>query len=175
MAGLSVQFLQHTAHRTYLALAWGQFKESEGTIDANLARAPSDRQRLRVFLDSDVGKHAVTHWRVVKDFTLVTLLECVLETGRMHQIRAHLQYIKHPLFNDARYGGDKVLRGVNTPEYHAFMREAFAICPRQALHARAIDLTHPITHIPLHFEAPLPADMQQLLTLWEERVATFLG
>ena len=79
------------------------------------------------------------------------------------------------MFNDARYGGDKVLRGVNTPEYHAFIREAFAICPRQALHARAIDLTHPITHIPLHFEAPLPADMQQLLTLWEERVATFLG
>ncbi len=175
MAGLSVQFLQHTAHRTYLALAWGQFKECEGTVDANLARDPSDRQRMRVFLDSDVGKHAVTHWRVVKDFTLVTLLECVLETGRMHQIRAHLQYIKHPLFNDARYGGDKVLRGVNTPEYHAFIREAFAICPRQALHARAIDLTHPITHIPLHFEAPLPADMQQLLTLWEERVATFLG
>jgi len=175
MVGLSVQFLQHTAHRTYLALAWGQFKECEGTVDANLARDPSDRQRMRVFLDSDVGKHAVTHWRVVKDFTLVTLLECVLETGRMHQIRAHLQYIKHPLFNDARYGGDKVLRGVNTPEYHAFIREAFAICPRQALHARAIDLTHPITHIPLHFEAPLPADMQQLLTLWEERVATFLG
>ena len=175
MAGLSVQFLQHTAHRTYLALAWGQFKESEGTIDANLARDPSDRQRMRVFLDSDVGKHAVTHWRVVKDFTLVTLLECVLETGRMHQIRAHLQYIKHPLFNDARYGGDKVLRGVNTPEYHAFIREAFAICPRQALHARAIDLTHPTRHIPLHFEAPLPTDMQQLLTLWEERVATFLG
>lgn len=175
MAGLSVQFLQHTAHRTYLALAWGQFKECEGTVDANLARDPSDRQRMRVFLDSDVGKHAVTHWRVVKDFTLVTLLECVLETGRMHQIRAHLQYIKHPLFNDARYGGDKVLRGVNTPEYHAFIREAFAICPRQALHARAIDLTHPITHIPLHFEAPLSADMQQLLTLWEERVATFLG
>lgn len=175
MAGLSVQFLQHTAHRTYLALAWGQFKECEGTVDANLARDPSDRQRMRVFFDSDVGKHAVTHWRVVKDFTLVTLLECVLETGRMHQIRAHLQYIKHPLFNDARYGGDKVLRGVNTPEYHAFIREAFAICPRQALHARAIDLTHPLTHVPLHFEAPLPADMQQLLTLWEERVATFLG
>ena len=175
MAGLSVQFLQHTAHRTYLALAWGQFKECEGTVDANLARDPSDRQRMRVFLDSDVGKHAVTHWRLVKDFTLVTLLECVLETGRMHQIRAHLQYIKHPLFNDARYGGDKVLRGVNTPEYHAFIREAFAICPRQALHARAIDLTHPLTHVPLHFEAPLPADMQQLLTLWEERVATFLG
>lgn len=175
MAGLSVQFLRHTAHRTYLALAWGQFKECQGTVDANLARDPSDRQRMRVFTDSEVGKHAITHWCVVRDFTFVTLLECVLETGRMHQIRAHLQYIKHPLFNDARYGGDKLLRGVNTPEYLAFIREAFSVCPRQALHARAIDLTHPITNCPLHFEAPLPEDMQQLLALWEERGMTFLG
>lgn len=175
MAGLSVQFLHHTAHRTYLALAWGQFKERQGTVDANLARDPSDRQRMRVFTDPEVGKHAVTHWCVVRDFTFVTLLECVLETGRMHQIRAHMQYIKHPLFNDARYGGDKLLRGVNTPEYLAFIWEAFSACPRQALHARAIDLTHPITNCPLHFEAPLPEDMQQLLALWEERGMTFLG
>lgn len=174
MAGLSTQFLHHTAHRTYIALAWGQFKEPEGTINANLARDPSDRQRMRVFTDPDVGKHAVTHWRVVKDYTVVTLIECILETGRMHQIRAHMQYIKHPLFNDARYGGDKVLRGVNTPEYHTFIREAFATCPRQALHACAIDLVHPITHTPLHFEAPLPPDMQELLSLWETRGISLL-
>ena len=175
MAGLSSQFLNHTAHRTYLALAWGHFNESEGTVTVNLARDPSDRQRIKAFTDSQVGKHAVTHWRVLNDFTFVTLLQCVLETGRMHQIRAHMQYIKHPLFNDARYGGNKILRGVNTPEYHAFIHEAFTLCPRQALHAGAIDLLHPITQHPLHFEAPLPDDMLKTIALWEKRVNEFLG
>ncbi len=174
MSGLGEQFLAHTVHRTYVALVWGQFREREGTVDTNLARDPSDRQRMRVFLDEETGKRAITHWRLLRDYTLVSLVECSLETGRMHQIRVHMQYLKHPLFNDARYGGDRILRGVNTPEYLAWVREAFAVCPRQALHARAIDLLHPLTQEPLHFEVSLPADMQQLIRLWEEESVHFL-
>lgn len=170
MSGLGKQFLTHTAHRTYQALVWGQFKEETGSIATNLARDPSDRQRMRVFLDSSIGKPAVTHWRVLRDFTFVSLVVCELETGRMHQIRVHMQYLKHPIFNDARYGGDRVLRGINTSAYHAFVHEAFRACPRQALHAYAIDLVHPITSLPLHFEAPLPDDMVQLIALWTQQL-----
>ena len=167
MSALGTQFLHHTAHRTYVALAWGRFTEPAGTVTTQLARDPADRQRMKVFLDPEVGKSAVTHWRLLEDYTVFSWLECQLETGRMHQIRVHMQYLKHPLFNDARYGGDKILRGVETANYHALMQRLFAQCPRQALHARAIDFLHPRTGAPLHLEAPLPADMAGLLAMLE--------
>ena len=168
MSALGSQFLHHTAHRTYVALVWGRFAEKQGTVRTNLARDPADRQRMKVFLDPEVGKEAITHWKVIEDYTVFSWIECSLETGRMHQIRVHMQYLKHPLFNDARYGGDRVLRGVEKPAYHAIMQRAFAQCPRQALHARAIDLLHPRTGMPLHLDAPLPEDMTGLLALLEK-------
>lgn len=166
MQTLGRQFLDKSTTRTYQALVWGQFKAPEGTIEGNIGRDPSDRQRMRVFPNGEAGKTAITHWRVLEPYTFCTLVECRLETGRMHQIRAHMQYIKHPLFSDARYGGDRVLRGVDTPEYRAFVHRAFQQCPRQALHAQTLGLAHPTSGEWMDFSAPLPEDMATLLALW---------
>lgn len=174
MAGLSAQFLAKSASRRYLALAWGLFSEDKGTITGNLARDPANRQRMKVFDDPLIGRSATTHWEVVERFAFVTLLECHLETGRMHQIRVHMQHINHPLFNDARYGGEQILRGVDTAEYRAFVHRAFGACPRQALHAASLTLEHPITGRTLHVEAPLPEDFASLLRLWREEGNAFL-
>lgn len=164
---LGLQFFHKTTHRLYNALVWGNLRDDVGRIEGNIGRNPSDRLQMTVFPpDSEQGKPAVTHWRVLERFGYVTLIECRLETGRTHQIRAHLTHIGHPLFADARYGGDKVLRGVNSASYTAFVRGGFAVCPRQALHARTLGFVHPTTGKEMHFEAPLPADLQTLLERW---------
>lgn len=162
---LAKQFFDHTIERKYNALVWGDFDEDEGTIVGNLARSPQDR-RVMAVCDEEHGKHAVTHWRVLERFGYVTLVECVLETGRTHQIRAHMRHIGHPLFSDAAYGGDAILKGTTFSRYRQFVDNCFAICPRQALHARVLGFEHSTTGQHLHFEQPLPEDMRQLLDKW---------
>jgi len=168
---LGVQFFNKTTRRRYNALVWGNFTEDEGTIVGNIARNPSDRLQMAVFPpDSEVGKHAVTHYKVLERFGYVTLVECILETGRTHQIRAHMRHIGHPLFNDARYGGEKVLRGTQSGTYHSFIRHCFELCPRQALHARTLGFCHPVTNREMDFTTPLPADMDTLVEKWRTYV-----
>ncbi len=164
---LGVQFFNKTTRRRYNALVWGNFTEDEGRIEGNIARNPRDRMQMAVFPPgSDVGKHAVTHYRVLERFGYVTLVECILETGRTHQIRAHMKHIGHPLFNDERYGGDQILRGQQTGNYSAFIRNCYALCPRQALHAETLGFEHPATCRQMDFSAPLPVDMTRLLEKW---------
>ena len=163
MRALSMQFFHKTASRAYLALVWGRMEGDEGTIDKYVGRDPSDRQRMCVFSNDTQGKRAVTHWRRVESLAYTTLIDCRLETGRMHQIRVHMQSVKHPLFNDTRYGGDRILRGVDTSQYRNFVQHAFSICPRQALHAYELTVQHPVTGECLRLTAPMPADMAALL------------
>jgi len=168
---LGLQFFNKTTQRTYNALVWANFADDEGRIEGNIGRDPKDRLRMAVFPpDSDQGKPAVTHWRVLERFGYTTFVECRLETGRTHQIRAHMRHIGHPLFSDERYGGDQILRGVQSSTYRQFVRNCFALCPRQALHARTLGFTHPKTGEPMHFESALPDDMQQLLDKWRRAV-----
>ena len=164
---LGVQFFNKTTRRRYEALVWGNFQEEGGTVEGNIGRNPSDRQQMAVLPpESEAGKPAVTHYRVLERFGFVTQVECVLETGRTHQIRVHMKHIGHPLFNDARYGGAQVLRGTTSTAYKAFIQNQFALCPRQALHARTLGFTHPRTGEEMDFSAPLPDDMAQLLARW---------
>ena len=164
---LGVQFFNKTTRRRYCALVWGRPPSDQGRIEGNIARNPKDRLQMAVFPpDSGVGKSAVTHYSVLEPFGPVTLVECVLETGRTHQIRAHMRHIGHPLFNDARYGGDQILRGSASSTYQAFVRHCFEACPRQALHARTLGFKHPRTGEEMDFEVPLPPDMEELLTRW---------
>ena len=165
-ARLAKQFFDHTITRRYVALVWGNFEEDEGTITGNIGRSPRDRQKMFVFEDGSDGKHAVTHWRVLKRYGYVTLVECRLETGRTHQIRVHMAWIGHPLFNDERYGGDRILKGTTFAKYRQFIENCFAVMPRHALHARLLGFEHPATHENVLFESPLPADFQSLLTKW---------
>lgn len=166
-SNLGVQFFNKTTRRRYNALVWGMPDGENGRIEGNIGRDPKDRLRMAVFPpDSGIGKPAVTHWHVLERFNHVTLVECILETGRTHQIRAHMTHIGHPLFSDARYGGDKVLRGNNSSTYQAFIRNCFALCPRQALHARTLGFRHPTTGEEMDFSTPLPADMEALLAKW---------
>ena len=168
---LGVQFFNKTTRRRYRALVWGNFSEEEGRIEGNIARHPRDRMQMAVFPpDSGIGKHAVTHYRVLERFGYVTLVECVLETGRTHQIRVHMKHIGHPLFNDERYGGDQILRGTQSSNYAAFIRNCYAICPRQALHARTLGFKHPRTGEEMDFSAEMPSDMLQLLEKWRTYV-----
>ncbi len=160
---LGQQFFNKTTRRKYLALVWGNFDNDEGTIVGNIARNPKDKLQMAVFDDPNIGKHAVTHYRVVERFGYVTLVECILETGRTHQIRVHMKHIGHPLFNDARYGGDKILKGTTQAKYKQFIDNCFATCPRQALHARTLGFKHPETLQEMDFESPLPADMANLI------------
>lgn len=163
---LGRQFFEKTTRREYRALVWGDFKEDEGRIEGNIGRNPRNKLQMAVMSDPEQGKHAVTHYKVLERFGYVTLVKCVLETGRTHQIRVHMQHIGHPLFNDERYGGDRVLKGVQSAKYRQFIDNCFAVCPRQALHARTLGFTHPATGKQMDFEAPLPADFEQLLTRW---------
>ncbi|MBR4505196.1 MAG: RluA family pseudouridine synthase [Bacteroidales bacterium] len=170
---LARQFFYHTIERKYNALVWGDFDEDSGTIEGNLGRSPQDRRVMCVYPheegvpeEEQKGKHAVTHWKVLERFGYVTLVECVLETGRTHQIRAHMRHIGHPLFSDASYGGDAILKGTTFSRYRQFVENCFEVCPRQALHARVLGFEHPVTGKHLHFESTLPADMQQLLERW---------
>lgn len=163
---LARQFFDRTSDRRYNAIVWGDFAEDQGTIEGHIGRSVKDRTVQFVFPEGDQGKPAVTHWRVIERFRYITLLECKLETGRTHQIRVHLQYAGHPLFNDATYGGDRVLKGTTFTKYKRFVENCFDLLPRQALHARTLSFDHPITGKRLHFESPLPADMQAVLERW---------
>ncbi len=164
---LGVQFFNKTTRRRYNALVWGNLENEEGRIEGNIARNPKDRMQMAVFPpDSGIGKHAVTHYRVLERFGFVTLVECILETGRTHQIRVHMKHIGHPLFNDERYGGDQILRGTQSSSYQAFIRNCYAICPRQALHAKTLGFKHPKTGKEMDFTSELAEDMQKLLERW---------
>ena len=164
---LCIQFFNKTTKRQYNALVWGPFDENEGRIEGNIGRNPKDRLQMAVFPhDSEVGKHAVTHYRVAERLGFVTWVECVLETGRTHQIRVHMKHIGHVLFNDERYGGNEVLRGTQSGTYRQFIRHCFEICPRQALHARTLGFVHPRTHEEMFFTSPIPQDLTALLEKW---------
>ena len=164
---LGVQFFNKTTRRSYNALVWGHFAEDEGCIEGNIGRDPRDRLRMKVFDPvSGIGKPAVTHYRVLERCGYVTLIECMLETGRTHQIRAHLRHIGHPLFADERYGGTEILRGTRSSTYKSFIQNCFKLCNRQALHARTLGFRHPTTGREMDFCAPLPRDMEQLIDKW---------
>ena len=168
---LGLQFFNKTTHRSYNALVWGNFKEEEGRIEGNIGRDPRDRLRMNVFPpDSEIGKSAVTHYRILERFGYVTLVECILETGRTHQIRAHMKHIGHPLFGDERYGGTEILRGQRSSTYKAFIQNCFKVCNRQALHAKTLGFIHPTTGRQMDFTSDLPNDMQQLLDKWSTYV-----
>lgn len=163
---LGNQFFNKTTKRKYRALVWGNVEQEEGTIVGNIARNPKDRMQMAVMSDPAVGKHAVTHYRVLERFGYVTLVECVLETGRTHQIRVHMKHIGHVLFNDERYGGHEILKGTHFAKYKQFVNNCFAICPRQALHAMTLGFVHPVTNEEMFFTSELPEDMTQLLEKW---------
>jgi 23S rRNA pseudouridine1911/1915/1917 synthase len=163
---LALQFFERTNDRRYNALVWGDMQEEEGTIEGHIGRSPKDRTVMKVFPDGEQGKSAVTHWKVLERFTYVCLVECKLETGRTHQIRAHMAWQGHPLFNDAEYGGDRVLKGTVFTKYRQFVENGFALCPRQALHASMLEIEHPATGERMRFESPVPQDMQALIGKW---------
>ena len=169
---LGKQFYNKTTHRSYNALVWGNMTEDEGRTEGNIGSDPKDRLRIAVFSpDSGIGKRAVTNWRVIERFGFVTLIECILETGRTHQIRAHMKHIGHPLFSDERYGGCEILRGTRSSTYKAFINNCFKICPRQALHARTLGFVHPTSHEQMDFTSALPTDLEQLIGKWRAFIA----
>lgn len=165
-ARLASDFFNHTIDRKYRALVWGDFKEDEGTIVGNVGRDPRDRLVMTVFPDGEQGKHAVTHYKVVERFGYVTLVECVLETGRTHQIRVHMKHIGHPLFNDVPYGGDQIIKGTTFTKYKQFVNNCFKLMPRQALHAKSLGIKHPITGEYMMFDSEMPADFSAVLEKW---------
>ncbi len=166
MANLAKQFYDRKTDRVYHALVWGNMDEDEGTIEGNIGRSLKNRLQMDVFPDGDFGKHAVTHYKVLERFSYVTLVECKLETGRTHQIRAHFKHIGHTLFNDERYGGNIILKGTTFTKYRQFVENCFKILPRQALHAKTLGFEHPVTKKWLQFDSELPDDMQQALEKW---------
>lgn len=170
---LGKQFFNKTTKREYRALVWGIPSPATGRIEGNIGRSLKDRLQMAVYPpDSELGKHAVTHYEVLEQLGHVSLVRCVLETGRTHQIRVHMRHIGHPLFNDARYGGDQILRGTTAASYRQFVNNCFAICPRQALHARTLGFVHPRTGEEMFFSAPIPTDMEQLIERWRNYAAT---
>lgn len=169
MAWLARQFYDHTITRKYIALVWGQLEE-EGTVSGYIGRSVRDRRVMDVYDDESKGKWSVTHYKVLEQFNYVTLIECTLETGRTHQIRAHMKHIGHPLFNDAMYGGDKIVTGTVFTKYRQFVANCFDVIPRQALHAMSLGFIHPATRKYIHFESELPADFQQVLEKWRNYV-----
>ncbi len=170
---LGKQFFNKTTKREYRALVWGIPSPATGRIEGNIGRSLKDRLQMAVYpTDSELGKHAVTHYEVLEQLGHVSLVRCVLETGRTHQIRVHMRHIGHPLFNDARYGGDQILRGTTAASYRQFVNNCFAICPRQALHARTLGFVHPRTGEEMFFSAPIPPDMEQLIERWRNYAAT---
>jgi len=167
---LGLQFFNKTTKRQYIAVVWGAMKELDGTIEGNIGRSLRDRLQMAVFPDGDQGKHAVTHYHTIENLNHVAVVQCQLETGRTHQIRVHMRHIGHPLFNDERYGGDKILRGNTSSSYTQFIHNCFKICPRQALHAKTLGFVHPTSGEMMHFDSELPADMEALILRWREFV-----
>ncbi len=166
-AHLAKQFFNHTTRRRYIALAWGNIVEDEGTIVGNIGRSVRDRLKMFVFEDGSDGKHAVTHYRVLRRFGYVTLVECHLETGRTHQIRVHMAWKGYPLFNDERYGGDKIIKGTTFSKYKQFVENCFSMMPRHALHAKSLGFEHPTTGEQMHFECDMPEEFVSLISKWE--------
>mgnify|MGYP000660454418 CR=1 FL=1 len=170
MSGLAKQFFDHSIERTYYALVWGEPKEDQGTIDINLGRSEKDRRVTVAIEDGSRGRTAITHYKVLKNLRYVSLIQCNLETGRTHQIRAHLKHIGHPLFNDATYGGARVVKGTQFSKYKSFVENCFKAMPRQALHAKSLGFIHPVTGKRMQFESDLPEDFQNVLEKWENYV-----
>ncbi|MCK0204191.1 RluA family pseudouridine synthase [Ornithobacterium rhinotracheale] len=166
MDHLAKQFFNRTTRRLYTAIVWGNIEEDEGTIVGHIGRNPNNRMQMAVFEDGSQGKHAVTHFKVLERLGYITVVQCKLETGRTHQIRAHMKHIGHTLFNDERYGGDEILKGTTFTKYKQFVQNCFQVCPRQALHAQTLGFEHPVTGEQLDFESPVPEDMTQLLEKW---------
>jgi len=171
-AHLAAQFFNKTSQRTYVALVWGVPQPSEGTITGYIGRNTVDRKLMHVYADEEKGKWAVTHYTVLEDFGYVSLVQCRLETGRTHQIRAHFKHIGHPLFNDETYGGSHIIRGTTFTKYKQFVQNCFAICPRQALHAKTLGFVHPRTEQFMQFDSDIPNDMQALIEKWRAYLGT---
>ena len=167
MTRLAKDFFDRTMDRKYIAICWGDLKTDSGTITGNVGRDLKDRKKMHTFPEgSEYGKHAVTHYKVLERFGYITLVECKLETGRTHQIRVHFKSIGHPLFNDNEYGGDSVLKGVNSSKYKQFIQNCFNLLPRQALHAKTLGITHPISGEKLFFDSEIPPDMLAVIEKW---------
>jgi 23S rRNA pseudouridine1911/1915/1917 synthase len=166
MSDLAKQFFNHTVHRRYVALVWGNFDEQEGTIRGHVGRHQRFRKLFTTYPDGEFGKEAITHYKVLENFNYVTLVECRLETGRTHQIRVHMQHIGHPLFNDDFYGGDRIVKGTVYTKYKQFVDNCFGICSRQALHAKELGFIHPRTREQMLFKSDLPNDMSELIEKW---------
>lgn len=171
MRHLAKQFFDHTVKRQYVALVWGDVEQDEGTIIAHVGRNLRYRKLFEAYPDGDHGKDAITHYQVLERFGYVTLVQCVLETGRTHQIRVHMKHIGHPLFNDDFYGGDKIVKGTVYAKYKQFIDNCFAICPRQALHAKTLGFVHPATNEEMYFESTVPEDMEKVIEKWRKYVA----
>jgi len=171
MTALAKQFYDHTVKRKYIALVWGDLKTDEGTIVAHVGRNLRFRKIFEAYPEGDHGKEAITHYRVMERFNYVALVECVLETGRTHQIRVHMKHIGHPLFNDDTYGGDKIVKGTVFAKYRQFVDNCFAICPRQALHAKTLGFVHPTSKKEMFFETELPDDMREVIGKWRGYVS----
>jgi len=172
MTHLAKQFFDHTIDREYVAMVWGNIEQDSGTITGNIGRNEKDRLIMSVFPDGDQGKHAVTHYEVLERLYYVTLVKCKLETGRTHQIRVHLKYLGHTLFNDERYGGDRALKGTIYTKYKQFVENCFKMLPRQALHARSLGFVHPSTGERMYFESDLPEDFTSCLDKWRGYIQT---
>lgn len=163
---LGLQFFNKTTKRQYVAVVWGDFEEQHGTITGNIARSTKNKLQMAVYDDPTIGKHAVTHYDVIESFGYVSVVRCILETGRTHQIRVHMRHIGHPLFNDARYGGDQILKGTTFTKYKQFIANCFDTCPRQALHAKTLGFVHPRTGRQMDFDTEIPSDMSELINRW---------
>ncbi len=163
---LGKQFFNKTTKREYVAIVWGTPNPENGRIEGNIGRSLKDRLQMAVFPDGDMGKHAVTHYETIESFGYVSVVKCRLETGRTHQIRVHMKYIGHPLLNDARYGGDQILRGTTSAKYRQFVMNCFDVCPRQALHARTLGFVHPETGKEMFFTSEVPSDMTSMIEKW---------
>ena len=172
MRNLAKQFFDHTIRRQYVALVWGDVKKDEGTIIAHVGRHQRFRKLFEAYPEGDHGKEAITHYKVLERFGYVTLVQCILETGRTHQIRVHMKYIGHPLFNDDFYGGDKIVKGTVYTKYKQFVDNCFTICQRQALHAKTLGFLHPADGRELFFDTPLPDDMEQVIEKWRKYSTT---
>jgi len=171
MTHLAKQFFDHSIERTYQALIWGEFDEDEGTIEVHVGRNPKNHKEIMVFRDGEKGKHAITHYKVLERMYYVSLIECQLETGRTHQIRVHMKSEGHPLFNDDRYGGDRVMKGTVFTKYKQFVHNCFKVIPRHALHAKSLGFIHPTTGEKMFFESDLPEDFQNVLDKWRKYMA----